>query len=112
MRSAETVLGIIRERGRRRQKHAILDDRPKEVFSGRSEVVERLLAQECELCGAEGDCQVHHVRKLADLDRPGRGEKPPWDKRMAARRRKTLVVCQECHQVIHQERPKRHGSKA
>jgi group II intron reverse transcriptase/maturase len=94
------------------QKRAILDDRPKEVFSGRSEVVQRLLAQVCELCGAEGDCQVHHVRKLADLDRPGRGEKPPWVKRMAARRRKTLVVCQKCHEVIHQERPTRHEFKA
>ena len=56
--------------------------------------MQRLLAQRCELCGAEGRCQVHHVRKLADLNRPGRGEKPPWVKLMAARRRKTLVVCQ------------------
>jgi hypothetical protein len=58
------------------QKHIMLDDRPKEVFSVRSEVVQRLLAEECELCGAEGNCQVHHVRKLADLNQPGRGEKP------------------------------------
>jgi group II intron reverse transcriptase/maturase len=90
------------------QKHAILNDHPKEVFSGRSEVVQRLLAQKGELCGAVGTCQVHHVRKLADLNRPGQGEKPPWIKRMAARRRKTLVVCQKCHEVIHRERPKRH----
>ena len=70
------------------QKHAILNDQPKEVFSVRSEVVQRLLAQKCELCGAEGACQVHHVRKLADLNRPGQGEKPPWIKRMAGRRRR------------------------
>ena len=66
------------------QKHAILDDHPKEVFSVRSEVVQRLLAQKCELCGVEETCQVHHLHKLADLNRPGRGKKPPWIKRMAA----------------------------
>ncbi len=93
------------------QKSATLDDRPKDVFSVRSEVVQRLLARKCELCGAEGDCQVHHVRKLADLSRPGRSEKPLWVKRMAARRRKTLVVCRQCHEAIHRERPKRHAFK-
>lgn len=94
------------------QKRAILDDEPREVFSIRSEVVQRLLAQKCELCGSEaGPFQVHHVRKLADLNQPGRGEKPLWVKRMAARRRKTLVVCQACHEAIHRERPKRHAFK-
>jgi hypothetical protein len=48
------------------QKNAILDDEPREVFSVRSEVVQRLLAKHCELCGANDNCQVHHVRKLAD----------------------------------------------
>ena len=115
MRNAETILGVISERGRRRlplEDISILDDHPKEVFSVRSEVVQRLLAQKCELCGVEETCQVHHLHKLADLNRPGRGEKPPWIKRMAARRRKTLVVCQECHEAIHRERPKRHQFKA
>lgn len=90
------------------QKQATLEDRPTMVYSGlRSEVVQRLLAQKCELCEAvEGPFQVHHVRKLADLDRPGQGEKPPWVKKMASRRRKTLVVCQRCHEDIHRERPR------
>jgi Type II intron maturase len=89
------------------QKHATLEDQPKRVYSSlRSEVVQRLLAQECELCETEeGPFQVHHVRKLADLDRPGQGEKSPWVKRMASRHRKTLVVCQRCHEAIHRERP-------
>lgn len=89
------------------QKQAILNEQPKPVFSARSEVVQRLLAQECELCGAMGNCQVHHIRKLADLNRPGQKEKPAWVKRMAARRRKTLVVCQKCHEAIHHEHPSR-----
>jgi hypothetical protein len=90
------------------QKKAILDEQPKEVFGKRSEVVQRLLAQECELCGTTEDCEVHHVRKLADLDKPGRREKPLWVKRMATRRRKTLVTCRKCHEEIHRERPSRH----
>jgi group II intron reverse transcriptase/maturase len=91
------------------QKHATLEDQPKMVYSSlRSEIVQRLLAQKCELCESkEGPFQVHHIRKLADLDRPGQGEKPLWVKRMASRRRKTLVVCQRCHEDIHRERPQR-----
>lgn len=89
----------------RRQKAAVIHDRPPEVFNNlRSEIVQRLLADQCELCGAEDNCEVHHIRKLADLDRPGQKEKPEWVKRMAARRRKTLVVCQKCHEEIHRER--------
>jgi len=85
------------------QKHARLNDHPTEVFNRRSEVVQRLLAQGCELCGATEHCQVHHVRKLADLHQAGRREKPRWVQRMAARHRKTLVVCQNCPEAIHQE---------
>jgi group II intron reverse transcriptase/maturase len=85
------------------QKAAILNDKPKEVYGSRSEVVQRLLAQECELCGSTSACEVHHVRKLADLNRPGQKEKPLWVKRMATRRRKTLVVCRTCHEEIHRE---------
>jgi group II intron reverse transcriptase/maturase len=93
---------------RRWQRQAILNDQPKAVFGSRSEVVQRLLAQVCELCGAEDTCEVHHIRKLADLNRPGRRAKPSWVRRMAARRRKTLVVCRPCHEAIHRERPSRH----
>jgi hypothetical protein len=67
----------------------------------RSEVVQRLLAGKCELCGCKGELQVHHIRKLADIDRPGRRPKAAWEKIMSARKRKTLVVCEECHWTIH-----------
>jgi group II intron reverse transcriptase/maturase len=69
--------------------------------NNRSEVVQRLMAGKCELCGKEGSVAVHHIRKLADIDRPGRRPKTPAEKVMAARRRKTLVVCEDCHQSIH-----------
>jgi hypothetical protein len=65
-----------------------------------SEVVQRLLAQTCELCGSEDKIEVHHIRKLTDLGKPGQKERPKWMIKMAARQRKTLIVCQQCHQDI------------
>lgn len=97
----------------RRQKEAVINDRPPQVYNSlRSELVQRLLAEQCELCGSELNCEVHHIRKLADLNRPGQKVKPLWVKRMAMRRRKTLVVCQKCHEEIHRERPSRRKSAA
>jgi group II intron reverse transcriptase/maturase len=78
-----------------------ISEKTEPIWSGRSEVVQRLLAQECELCGTEGRIEVHHVRKLADLERKGRSGKPQWARIMAARCRKTLVICQSCHNDIH-----------
>jgi group II intron reverse transcriptase/maturase len=92
-----------------RQKKAALlvDDRPRWIEQRRSDLVARLLADRCEMCGYEGKCQVHHIRKLANLSIKGRREKPDWVKRMIALRRKTLVVCHECHVAIHAGRPTR-----
>jgi len=86
----------------RHQKRAVLKDQmPVHAKVTRTEILKRLLADRCEICGQEGNCQVHHVRKLADLNVKGRKEKPLWMQIMAARRRKTLVVCQNCHRDIH-----------
>jgi ribosomal protein L40E len=79
----------------------ISDPLPEPIWSGRSEVIQRLLAQICELCGATENIEVHHIRKLANLSRAGQLPKPDWQKAMATRQRKTLVVCQRCHQAIH-----------
>jgi group II intron reverse transcriptase/maturase len=80
---------------------AKINDAPtKPIWSGRSEVVERLLADTCELCGATDHIEVHHIRKLADVKRPGKAQSSRWVTIMAARRRKTLVVCQTCHHSI------------
>jgi group II intron reverse transcriptase/maturase len=69
--------------------------------SKRSEVVQRLMAGKCEVCGAtDAPTEVHHIRKLADIDRPGRRPKVNWERIMAARKRKTLVVCEDCHEAI------------
>jgi hypothetical protein len=97
----------------RRESHAVINDRPPQVYNSlHSELVQRLLAEQCELCGSELNCEVHHIRKLAELKRPGQKERPLWVNRMAMRRRKSLVVCQKCHEEIHRERPSRRKSAA
>ena len=68
---------------------------------GRTELVKRLLAEKCELCGSTENIEVHHIRKLADLKKKGQAEVPKWVQIMSARKRKTLVVCRECHVAIH-----------
>jgi hypothetical protein len=69
--------------------------------------VQRLLADTCELCGSTEQVEVHHVRALKDLNPKGRSHLPEWAMRMAARRRKTLIVCRDCHENVHAGRPTR-----
>jgi group II intron reverse transcriptase/maturase len=89
----------------RRQKKAVLDDRrPLPATRARKELITRLRAGRCELCEKRGDVRVHHLRKLADLGKPGRPQ-PAWAQLMAKRRRKTLVVCPPCHEQIHARQP-------
>jgi len=84
-----------------RKRTAVLTDQRPTMASPGNELIHRLLAGKCEICGAGKGLQVHHLRKLADLNRPGRPDRPPWMTLMAARRRKTLVVCSPCHHNIH-----------
>jgi len=81
------------------------------LYIGHNEIIKRLLADECELCGSKEEVQVHHIRKLADLKVKGRAEKPYYAKIMAARKRKTLVVCCVCHDAIHAGRPTRKATQ-
>lgn len=85
----------------RRKKNAVLTDRiPSPVAVRRKELVTRLQAARCELCKQTGVVEAHHVRRLADLAKPGKPQ-PVWDQLMAKRRRKTLIVCVTCHATIH-----------
>jgi group II intron reverse transcriptase/maturase len=89
----------------RPQKKAVLRDHQPGRAVGPKELVTRLLANRCEICERSGNVQVHHIRKLADLDqfldRSGPTDMPVWAAIMAKRRRKALVVCQYCHDNIH-----------
>jgi hypothetical protein len=88
-----------------RNMKAILNDAPLRICGPRTELERRLLAATCELCASQDDVQVHHARALKDLRRTGRVERPFWVQVMAARQRKTLVVCRRCHVAIHRGQP-------
>ncbi len=85
----------------KRQRAAVITDRQPAPATGRKELIGRLLAGRCEVCGGAVNIQVHHIRKLADLNRAGQSRKNTWTKIMVTRRRKTLVVCADCHHQIH-----------
>jgi group II intron reverse transcriptase/maturase len=87
----------------RRNRYALVTDRaPAPGNPPRKQLITRLLAQRCEICGSRRDITVHHIAKLADLDI--RGQAPKWVELMARWRRKTLVVCGHCHDTIHHGR--------
>lgn len=75
-----------------------VDYMPRPIWTaGRSDVLDRLWARECEYCGAiDVPCEVHHVRKLKDMKRT-----PLWKQVAAARRRKRIVLCLPCHKALH-----------
>jgi len=64
---------------------------------GRSDVMDRLRAKQCEYCGStEHPCEVHHAHRLADMKNT-----PLWKQVAAARRRKRIVLCLPCHKALH-----------
>ncbi len=92
---------------KRRMDVKLVED-PTPVWNGtHTELVQRMLAELCELCGSEREVEIHHVRALKDLKRLKGVERPTWVKTMAARKRKTLAVCKQCHLDIHAGRSNR-----
>jgi len=88
-----------------REEKAILVDDPYVRWGGRTELEKRMLADTCEQCGSKKQVEVHHIRALKDLNKYTGREKPEWVKKMAMRKRKTLVLCQICHHHLHAGRP-------
>ena len=89
----------------KRQRGTVIhDSRVLPLVARRKQLITRLLAGACEVCGSTQDIHVHQVRKLADLNRLGQ-PRPTWAQLMAKRRRKTLVVCPSCHGQIHAHQP-------
>ena len=91
----------------RRRKDAVLNDRPGRIWNVGTELLQRLTADSCELCGSREQVEVHHVRALKALQPMRSGPKPEWAKVMIARKRKALVVCHRCHEDIQHGRPRR-----
>ena len=70
------------------------------LTSDRSELLRRMKAETCEYCGKEStDIEVHHTRRLKDLLKKPHLEK--WEKVMIARQRRTIILCMECHNLLH-----------
>jgi hypothetical protein len=64
----------------------------------RSELIRRLNAGQCEYCETrQGPFEVHHIRKMKDVAQ----KKELWQRMMAARYRKTLILCRRCHHLLH-----------
>ena len=72
-------------------------------FGRGSELIRRLSADECEICGrVDRPVEVHHVNKLKNLK--SKTSLEWWEKIMIAKNRKTLIVCagdEGCHNLIH-----------
>ena len=89
--------GIVLRRDRRAE---IRDPRPDPAAHPRKELISRLRTRECELCETGTTVAVHQVTGLKALGQPGPGQ-PAWAALMTKMRRKTLVVCAACHDLIH-----------
>lgn len=97
----------------KRRQHPVITDQVIRPYPRmRSEIVERLLNDTCDVCGSTERIEMHHIRQLADLNKQGRREKPLWMQIMMARKRKSIPLCRTCHNEIHAKRPrpKRHGN--
>jgi group II intron reverse transcriptase/maturase len=92
----------------KRQRKAVIADYPTAPLAPRrpgSQLLARLGRRQCESCGQYGRVEVHQVRRLADLDSKDGRQQPEWAELMAKMKRKTLIVCQSCHQLIHDGKP-------
>jgi len=66
-------------------------------FAGRNDFVDRLRARACQACGTEDvPVEVHHVRKMSDMQGT-----TLWTRIKAARTRKRVVLCRDCHVAHH-----------
>jgi hypothetical protein len=99
----KSLITVFGKKPIQRQTGTIIRDKIQEIHINRNSLIDRLLAETCELCGKENVPVIgHHIRKLKDLKKKWKGrEKPQWVRKMIAIRRKSLFVCKECHQKIH-----------
>jgi group II intron reverse transcriptase/maturase len=96
----------------RRTTRVILKDDLPAIWRKRpAELINRLMAGQCELCQARAGVETHHIRRLKDLRTGNRADQPEWARQMASRRRKTLIVCHDCHNGIHNGSPARQVSR-
>lgn len=85
-------------------KQAVIREPSLFSWGKRVQLIDRLLADTCELCGSQENVEVHHINHMKTLRKKGQGTPPQWVVWMAARHRKTIVVCRACHNDIHKGR--------
>ena len=85
---------------RQDRRAVVTDTGPVPARLPRRELLLRLRTRTCELCEQGATVAVHQVAGLKQLGKPGPGQ-PAWAVLMAKMRRKTLVVCAQCHDWIH-----------
>jgi len=85
---------------RQNRRAVIRDPAPAPAPYPRKQLIKRLRKRECELCETGTTVAVHQVTRLTELGKPGPGQ-PAWAVLMATMRRKTLIVCADCHEYIH-----------
>ena len=81
------------------QTSAHVDRQPLAVmhFASRTDIVDKLRARVCQSCAAEdAPMEVHHVRKMSDMQGT-----TLWTQVKAARTRKRIVLCRDCHVAHH-----------
>jgi group II intron reverse transcriptase/maturase len=84
----------------RKKDSVLIDEVVRPIFNPSTELLQRLQADRCEICESRDGVQVHHIRKLADLQKKGR-TLDLYERVMAGRRRKTLILCRKCHADVH-----------
>jgi group II intron reverse transcriptase/maturase len=98
----------------KRVKHPVIKDQVITPYPRmRSEIIERLVHDTCDVCGSKESREMPHRHKLADLNKEGSREKPRWMKIMISRKRKSIPLCRRCHDDIHSNRltSKRQGNR-
>ncbi len=96
-----TKLFKIKDRLEKKSKYD-LDVQPSTgVFTQQKyDLLKRLNKDQCEYCKNQGvSLEVHHIRRLKDLQQ--KKNKADWEIRMCSQRRKTMVLCRECHEQLH-----------
>jgi hypothetical protein len=85
---------------RRKANPAQIVDGKWKTYNRYHEILDRLNADTCEMCGRIGPVEMHHRNPMRNVSKKGKDSLPAWRKRMIAMRRITLAVCWPCHKAI------------
>jgi len=68
------------------------------ILPMRNDLTKRRKEEVCEYCGDQtAYVEEHHIRALKDIRKGAK----TWERMMIARRRKTLILCVPCHDLLH-----------